>query len=62
MPEEVRSGYGPRLSAVVAELGGIRAMNRNDVRQFCFSVLGIPIATGIIQKIIDRTSESIAPI
>jgi transposase len=59
LPVEVRSGYGPRLSAFVAELSGIKAMSRNDVKQLCRSLLGIPIATGTVQKIIDRASESI---
>ena len=61
LPTQVRSGYGPRLSAFVAELSGIKAMSRNDVKQLCESVLGIPIATGTVQKIIDRASEAIAP-
>lgn len=62
LPAEVRSGYGPRLSAFVAELSGIKAMSRNDVKQLCESVLGFPIATGTIQKIIDRASESLVPV
>ncbi len=59
---EVRSGYGLRLSAFVAELSGIKAMSRNDVKQLCMSVLNFPIATGTIQKIIDRASEAIVPV
>jgi hypothetical protein len=49
------------MCAFIAELSGIKAMSRTDVKGFCESVLGIPIATGTIQKIIDRTSEAIAP-
>ena len=62
LPAEVRSGYGPRLSAFVAELSGIKAMSRNDVKQLCKSVLDFPIATGTIQKIIDRASEAMVPV
>ena len=61
LPEEERSGYGPRLSALIAELSGIKAMSRKDVQQLCHSVLGLPIATGTIQKIVDRASEAIRP-
>jgi transposase len=61
LPHAVSSGYGPRMCAFIAELSGIKAMSRTDVKGFCESVLGIPIATGTIQKIIDRTSEAIAP-
>ena len=61
LPAGVRTGYGPRLSALVAELSGVKAMSRQDVKQLCESVLGISIATGTIQKIIDRASESILP-
>ena len=37
-------------------------MSRNDVKQLCESVLGIPIATGTIQKIVDRASNAILPV
>jgi transposase len=62
LPPEVRTGYGPRLSAFIAEFSGIKAMSRSDVSQLCQSVLGIPIATGTIQKIVDRSSEAILPV
>jgi transposase len=61
LPLEVRSGYGPRLCGFVAELSGVKAMSRQEVKKLCESVLGISIATGTIQKIIDRASESILP-
>ena len=62
LPGNAAVGYGPRLSAFVAELSGIKAMSRNDVKQLCESVLGIPIATGTIQKIVDRASNAILPV
>jgi len=61
LPQGEKTGYGPRMCAFIAELSGIKAMSRKDVSGFCESVLGISIATGTIQKIIDRTSEAIAP-
>jgi transposase len=62
IPDPVRFGYGPRLTAFIAELSGIKAMSRNDVKHLCESVLGIPIATGTIQKIVDRASAAIDPV
>jgi transposase len=61
LPPAVSTGYGPRLCAFIAELSGTKAMSRADVKQLCESVLGIPIATGTIQKIIDRSAEAIKP-
>ena len=40
---EKSTGYGPRFTALIGELSGIKAMRRNDVKQFCESVLQIPI-------------------
>jgi transposase len=59
LPDAVRTGYGPRLSAFIAELSGIKAMSRADVQSLCASVLGLPIATGTIQNIIDRASAAL---
>lgn len=60
VPEKFRTGYGPRFSAFIAELSGIKAMSRRNVQQLVDSFLDIRIATGTIQKIIDRASEAIA--
>ena len=62
VPREFSSGYGPRLSAVIAELSGSHGASRQTVQDFCQSVLGIPISTGGIQRIIDRVSGAIEPI
>ena len=62
LPPEKSTGYGPRFTALIGELSGIKAMSRNDVKQFCESVLQIPIATGTIQNIIDRNSEALLPV
>jgi transposase len=61
-PKESSSGYGPRLSAVIAELSGSHGASRLTVQDFCQSVLGIPISTGGIQRVIDRVSGAIEPI
>lgn len=62
LPEEYRSGYGPRLSALIAELSGGHGASRQTVQSFCSSVLGIAISTGAIQKVIDRASAAVEPI
>jgi transposase len=62
VPTEFSSGYGPRLSAVIAELSGSHGASRQSVQDFCQSVLGLDISTGAIQRIIDRASEAILPI
>jgi transposase len=62
LPCDVSTGYGPRFTALVGELSGIKAMSRNDVKQLCESVLGIGIATGTIQKLVDRTSNALLPV
>ena len=61
LPNESRTGYGPRLSAFIAELSGTKAMSRNNVKELCHSVLGIDISAGAIQKVIDRSSAAIEP-
>ncbi len=62
VPTEFSSGYGPRLSAVIAELSGSHGASRQTVQDFCHSVLGFAISTGAIQRIIDRSSQAILPI
>ena len=54
-------GYGPRMSALIAELSGIQGASRKSVQQFLNSTLGVPISTGAIQKVIDRASEAAKP-
>ena len=56
-----RTGYGPRMSALIAELSGMQAVSRRSFQQFLSSVLGISISTGALQKVIDRVSEAIEP-
>jgi hypothetical protein len=41
VPSEKATGYGPRLTAFVAELSGIKAMSRSDVKLLCESVLDV---------------------
>jgi len=62
IPNEYKTGYGPRLSAVIAERSGIHGDSRESVQSFCASVLNFPISIGAIQNVIDRSSQAIKPI
>jgi transposase len=61
VPDEFRTGFGARFTALVAELSGMDGSSRGTVRKFIRSVLGVPISAGAVQKIIDRASEAVAP-
>ncbi len=61
LPVERQSGYGPRLTAFAAEVGGIQGNGRSTVRDLFRSVLRIPICNGTVQKMIYRVSEAIKP-
>jgi transposase len=61
LPNEYQPGYGPRLSALIAEMSGTQGNSRETVQGFCKSVLGFSISTGAIQKVVDRASEAIKP-
>ena len=61
VPTAWQTGFGPRLCALVAEIGGIDGNSRQSIQSFCSSVLGCTISLGAIQKIIDRASRAILP-
>jgi len=60
-PAAHTTGYGPRLSALMAELAGTYGNGRRMVQTFCSSVLGVPISLGAIQKVVDRVTQAIDP-
>jgi transposase len=61
VPDEHVTGYGPRLSALMAELAGTYGNGHRMVQTFCSSVLGIPISLGAIQKVLDRVTLALDP-
>ena len=61
VPAEHTTGYGPRFSALMAELAGTYGNGRRMVQSFCASVLGVPISLGAIQKVLDRVTLAIDP-
>jgi len=62
LPKEYQGGYGPRFSAMVAELSGSHGASRQTVQDFCQSILRIPISVGGIQCILDRASAALNPL
>lgn len=62
LPKEYQTGYGPRFSALVAEMSGIQGASRQAVAEFIQNVFGVPISTGGLQKVIDRVSEALSPV
>ncbi len=61
VPPENRAGFGPRISALIAELCGAHGDSRRAVQDLLFSVFDLPISQGGIQKILDRVSTAIEP-
>jgi len=61
VPMENRTGYGPRLSAMIAEMAGTQADSLRIVQNFCASVWGFHISLGAVQRVIDRVSQAIEP-
>lgn len=61
LPREHRTGFGPRLCAMIAEMAGAQGDSRTIIQDFCSSVFGFHISLGAIQKVIDRVSTAIGP-
>jgi transposase len=61
IPEGHHTGYGPRLSALIGEIGGINGNSRDTVKTFCSSVLRFDISYGGVQNVIDRVAAAIEP-
>ena len=59
VPPEHATGYGPRFSALMGELG--TGNGRRMVQTFCASVFGVPLSLGAIQKVLDRVARAIEP-
>lgn len=61
VPKGNQTGYGPRLSATIADLSGTYGSSRETVQEICQNILNFHISTGAIQKVIDRASRAIEP-
>jgi len=49
IPRELCTDFGPRFSAMVAELAAVHGNSRRAVQNFLFSVIGVPVSQGAIQ-------------
>jgi transposase len=61
VPAGFETGYGARLTGFIGELSGMQRSSRRAVKDFCQSVLGIPISVGAVQRCVDRVSQAILP-
>jgi transposase len=61
VPFALRTGFGPRLSAMIVELTGAHGDSRRAVQDFLQSVFALRISQGAIQKITDRLRQAIEP-
>jgi transposase len=61
VPFAARTGFGPRLSAMIAELIGVHGDSRRAVQDFLQSVFDLRVSQGAIQKITDRVRQAISP-
>jgi transposase len=61
VPQGHGTGYGPRLSGLIALLSGDHGDSRETVQRFCRQILGLHISIGAVQKVINRTSRAILP-
>ena len=62
VPQNVKTGFGPRFSAFIAEMSGPKGLSRLSVQNLVNSLFEISISTGAIQNIIDRATKALAPI
>ena len=61
VPAHQATGYGPRVTALLAELTGMQGTSRRLLQDCCHSVLHIPLSLGAIHKVIDRTAHALLP-
>ena len=61
VPPQQRTGFGARLSAMIAAMAGTQADSRRAIQDFLFSILGLRISQGGVQNVIDRVSRAIEP-
>lgn len=62
LPEKVKTGFGPKFSAFIAEMSGPKGLSRLSVQNLVRSMFEVHISTGAIQNIIDRATNALDPI
>lgn len=61
VPEAAR-GFGPKLQAATAYLGGVGRLGKRAIRQLLADLYGIPISLGSVSNLEARTSHALRPI
>ena len=61
IPSEFEAGFGPRFTAMIAELAGDMGGTRRNIERFVENFFGVPISQGGIENCVRRASEAILP-
>ncbi len=61
IPQMVRSGFGPRLTAFLAHLTGLHRVTRRGCQEIAKTIFGIEICLGSVCKLHQEVSASLAP-
>jgi transposase len=59
IPQTARSGFGPRLTALLAHLTGLHRMTRRGCQEIAKTIFGIDISLGSVCKLHQEVSESL---
>jgi hypothetical protein len=59
VPYSHKTGYGPRLTALVGEMAGVQGNSRSTVQEFLSSVFNLSVSKGAIEKMVERSSKAI---
>jgi transposase len=60
VPEEARSGFGPRLTAFLAHLTGLHRVTRRGCQEIVKTIFGIDMCLGSVCNLHHEVSESLA--
>jgi len=60
LPQTARSGFGPRLTALLAHLTGLHRVTRRGCQEIAKTIFGIDISLGSVCKLHQEVSESLA--
>ena len=60
-PQTAGSGFGPKLSALLAHLTGLHRVTRRGCQEIAKTIFGIDICLGSVCKLHQEVSESLAP-
>ena len=61
IPQAVRSGFGPRLTAFLAHLTGRHRVTRRGCQEIAATIFGVDICLGSVCRLHQEVSESLAP-